>query len=152
MSVLGDRLQRYREFAPAMTEKERAEEEAQLWALVPAAERPKEGRGAWLAANCGGSSFTYENRCTLYMAGAVADPLWARVDADMTLNTAVTLLREAAGRWHAAIVELGTPGATRAAGTGDAKEGAVRALADSLRAVVEERKRSVAELAKLLED
>lgn len=80
-------------YALQMTERERAEIEAQIWGLIPKADRPKSGIDEYIASKFGGSRYAISGRHFLYRAGRHADALWKRIESGMPLNSAVTILR-----------------------------------------------------------
>lgn len=105
MSRLNEHIEKYKILTtpPSMlTHRERAELETEIWSLVPAAERrvdgASQGRGVWLARAIGGTRLDYDIRCNLMTWGDVVDVLWERVEADMTLSTAIDILRSAKKR------------------------------------------------------
>lgn len=77
-------------------ERERAELEAEIWALVGLEERALvNGMGPWLAERLGGMRLPYLHRSALLGVGEAAEPFWKRVDQDMAISTATELLRTA---------------------------------------------------------
>lgn len=105
MSRLEDRIAAYelregrvREFADeTFSQHDRAEAEAEIWALVPGADRPQGGLGRshWFKARLGGTRLHYEHRYTLLALGEAVSALWPRVEGDMALATAMVILRTA---------------------------------------------------------
>lgn len=93
MKDVGELIEQYRELGPAMTEKEKAAFEHQLWNARPEKESRK--REAYLHDVTGGSTREFILRGQLHNAGVVADPLWERAEKDYTLVTCVDLLRTA---------------------------------------------------------
>jgi hypothetical protein len=82
------------------TEREKAELEAEIWALVGSEERSKvKGMGPWLAVKLGGAGGVngapYLQRSALLGMGEAAAELWTRVEGEMAIATAVDLLRTA---------------------------------------------------------
>lgn len=92
MSRLEERVGSYLELTGAMTEKERAEAESEIWALVSSEERSGTHRAPWLARRLGGPAHVYASRCALILAGEATRVLWERVEGDMTLRTAQDIL------------------------------------------------------------
>lgn len=80
-------------------QRDRAQVEGEIWALVPASDRKvggkAKGKSHWLAAALGASSAEYEHRANLLSWGPVVDVFWERLETDMTLSTAIDLLRTA---------------------------------------------------------
>lgn len=83
----------YKETVGARTEKEKADLEQQIWNVRDEGE--KQQRGLFLRGLLGGSITDINARGQLYNAGALAEPLWDRVQKDLTLSMAVDLLRTA---------------------------------------------------------
>ena len=94
MSILEDLKARY---AFEMTERERATLEAQIWSLVPRSDRDstKPGMAMYMSKLFSVAHRTIRVRQYLLRAGSAADPLWDRVQKDMTLSTALNIMQEA---------------------------------------------------------
>ena len=76
-----------------MTEKERAELEAQIWNLVPRDERIG-GIDDHLSSKLGVTGYAMRERHFLFRASKTAEALWKRIDGGMTLHAAVTVMRK----------------------------------------------------------
>jgi hypothetical protein len=100
MSALDDLEAKYGE---PMSEKDRAELEAQIWALVPRDVRAKlveggerKGLVGYFHAKFSASSHQLRCRQFLQTHGAAAEPLWQRVESGLTLTSAADIMRRAA--------------------------------------------------------
>jgi len=94
MSQLDELIERY---SSRMSERERASLEAQIWSLIPKAERPDRGLAVYMHDRFGAQSTHARCRQQLLLAGARAEALWARIESGMPLNTAVSVLRSVKG-------------------------------------------------------
>jgi len=90
-------------YAAVMTERERASLEAQIWSLVPKPDRPAGGLGDYMRERLGAQPTHALCRQQLLLAGARVELLWARVDAGMPLNTAISILRSVKGAEDVAV-------------------------------------------------
>ena len=85
-------------YGAATTDREKAQIEAMIWRLTPKSERlkgPSMGIGNWFAAKYKVNAGTVTTRQRMFLAGPVANPLWDRIEKDMPLFAAVSLLRKA---------------------------------------------------------
>jgi hypothetical protein len=81
------------------TMKEQAQAEAEIWSQVPWESRTKShGMSKYFQDTFGDSSRAVGARFQLLRAGDVTDPLWRRLDADMTIATAIRIFRKAVVR------------------------------------------------------
>jgi hypothetical protein len=83
----------YKKAFGSLSEKQRAEEERDLYELAC-----PDGKGAkreWMVANLGGQAQHYEHRAMLIMAGPWVDPLWKMFDEGVSRQTIVNLFRQA---------------------------------------------------------
>ena len=90
-------IQRYREDAGRLTQRELAEREQALWEKILALKlRGNRHRGDLLQELAGVSSYQASQRLSLLQGGHVAEELWRRVEAkEMALRTASELLLQA---------------------------------------------------------
>jgi hypothetical protein len=99
MSTLADLEEKY---SQEMTEKERSELEVQIWALVPFSEREllkskglKPSLVSYIYYRFNSGRRSIRVRQYLNRTGSAADPVWERVQKDMTLNSALEVIHKA---------------------------------------------------------
>jgi len=90
---LRDLIAQYKKSFPTMTEKQRAEEERDLYLLANPDQRG--GKREWMVANLGGATQHFEQRAMLIMAGPWVNPLWKMFDEGTSRNTIILLFRKA---------------------------------------------------------
>jgi hypothetical protein len=85
-------------YTSEMTERERAELEAQIWSLIPASVRTaarKHGMVAYMNEKFGTDLKDVRCRQRLLRFGPAADPLWDRLTGDMPTYTVISIAAEA---------------------------------------------------------
>ena len=93
------RIDALKERYPTLTsQKDKAEAEADIWNAVPTHERSSGGIGGHLSKVLGTSVYEISLRHSVWRAGSAADPVWERLDGEMTLSTARTVLKKARAR------------------------------------------------------
>lgn len=83
-----------------MRARELAEEEDRVWRRHAELgdKLPSEQPCTYIARHTGASGYAVEQRRTLFLMGAAAEPLWERVEGGMSAGTAVRIVREHAPR------------------------------------------------------